>query len=117
LTTKIYWMLASTVQFSRYGQQRPLRTTAGSLLGVVRCRGRPICARRPHQRRGRDSRPKADTRNELSRGPNLQDPTACRAPAALTHVPPRRPQGSNGSTGELEDRAPTQRCSTHEQPW
>jgi hypothetical protein len=37
LTTKIYWMLASTVQFSRYGRQRPRwspRTPGGEPFGV-----------------------------------------------------------------------------------
>jgi hypothetical protein len=33
LTTKIYWMLASTVQFSRYGQQQPPRSAACSGTG------------------------------------------------------------------------------------
>ncbi len=35
LTTKIYWMLASTVQFSRYGQQHPSRSPRAPALDEV----------------------------------------------------------------------------------
>jgi hypothetical protein len=88
-------MLASTVQFSRYGRSRPRLTLPGVATGPVR--------------------------GKAARRPFPQDPTACSARVSPTDSVPSQLPGARRRAGGCTSRrglthGPNNQCSTSEQP-
>jgi hypothetical protein len=100
LTTKIHWMLASTMQFSSYGRDRDPFSSAYSSM-TNGSSGRSVRLARTQSQPQRDG------------CPFPQDPTACQADRMTSQ---KVPSAQVRRTDLRRSERPTSRCSTLEQP-